>query len=88
MQICQYEVSAHMEFISKKQNETDQGMSREGSVIQNSSWFSSRGEKRAYETHELELVLYPVSIFPSLPTGHGNAFVSRWVHLNFRCHFS
>ena len=34
------------------------------------------------------LVLYPVSIFLSLPTGHGNAFVSRWVHPNFRCHFS
>ena len=39
VQICQYEeeVSAHMEFMIKKQNETDQGMSREGSVIQNSS---------------------------------------------------
>ena len=39
MQICQYEeeVSAHMEFMIKKQNETDQGMSREGSVIQSSS---------------------------------------------------
>ena len=57
MQICQYEVSAHMEFISKKQNETDQGMSREGSFIQNISWFSSRGEKRAYETHEIEFIM-------------------------------
>ena len=26
------------------------------------------------------LVLYPVNIFLSLPKGHGNAFVSRWVH--------
>ena len=34
------------------------------------------------------LVLYPISIFLSLPTGHGNAFVSRRVHPNFRCHFS
>ena len=34
------------------------------------------------------LVLYSVSIFLSLPTGHGNAFVSRRIHLNFRCHFS
>ena len=34
------------------------------------------------------LVLYPVSIFLSLPTGHGNAFVNRRVHLNFRCHLS
>ena len=34
------------------------------------------------------LVLYSVSIFLSLPTGHGNAFVSRRVHPNFRCHFS
>ena len=25
--------------------------------------------------------------FLSLPTGHGNAFVSRRVHLYFRCHF-
>ena len=33
------------------------------------------------------LVLYPVSIFLSLPTGHGNAFVSRRVHPNIRCHF-
>ena len=33
------------------------------------------------------LVLYPVCIFLSLPTGHGNAFVSRRVHPNFRCHF-
>ena len=30
----------------------------------------------------------PFIIFLSLPTGHGNAFVSRRVHLNFRCHFS
>ena len=59
MQICQYEeeVSAHMEFMIKKQNETDQGMSREGSVIQNSSWFSIRGKKRAYETHEIEFIM-------------------------------
>ena len=34
------------------------------------------------------LVLYPVSIFLSLLTGHGNTFVSRGVHPNFRCHFS
>ena len=34
------------------------------------------------------LVPYPVSIFLSLPTGHGNAFVSRQVHPNFRCHYS
>ena len=34
------------------------------------------------------LVLYPVSIFLSLPTGHGNAFVSRLVHPFIRCHFS
>ena len=34
------------------------------------------------------LVLYPVSIFLSLPTGNGNAFVSRRVHPHFRCHFS
>ena len=34
------------------------------------------------------LVLYPVSIFLSLPKGHGKAFVSRRVHLNFRCLFS
>ena len=34
------------------------------------------------------LVLYPVSIFLSLPTGHGNAFVSRRVQLKFRSHFS
>ena len=34
------------------------------------------------------LVLYPVSIFLSLPTGHGNTFVSRRVHPNFRRHFS
>ena len=34
------------------------------------------------------LVLYPVSIFLSLPTGNGNAFVSPWVHPYFRCHFS
>ena len=33
------------------------------------------------------LVLYPVSIFLSLPTGHGDAFVNRWVHPKFRCHF-
>ena len=33
-------------------------------------------------------VPHPVSIFLSLPTGHGNAFVSRQVHPNFRCHFS
>ena len=60
MQICQYEeeVSAHMEFMIKKQNETDQGMSREGSVIQNSSWFSIRGKKRAYETHEIEFIMF------------------------------
>ena len=32
------------------------------------------------------LVLYPVSIFLSLPTGHGNAFVNRWVHLKFFFH--
>ena len=36
----------------------------------------------------ISLVLYPVSIFLSLPTGHGNAFVNRRVHPNFRCHFS
>ena len=59
MQICQFEeeVSAHMEFMIKKQNETDQGMSREGSVIQNSSWFSIRGKKRAYETHEIQFIM-------------------------------
>ena len=33
-------------------------------------------------------VLYPVSIFLSLPTGHGIAFVDRRVHPKFRCHFS
>ena len=33
------------------------------------------------------LVLYSVSIFLSLPTGHSNTFVSRQVHPNFRCHF-
>ena len=34
------------------------------------------------------LVLYPVSIFLSLPTGNGNAFVSRRVHPFIRCYFS
>ena len=34
------------------------------------------------------LVLYPVSIFLSLPTGHSNAFLSRRVHPYFHCHFS
>ena len=34
------------------------------------------------------LVLYPVSIFLSRPTGHGNTFVSRRVRPKFRCHFS
>ena len=33
------------------------------------------------------LVIDPVRIFLSLPTGHGNAFVSRRVHPYFRCHF-
>ena len=32
-------------------------------------------------------VLYPVSIFLSLPTGHSNAFLSRRVHPKFRGHF-
>ena len=36
----------------------------------------------------IRLVLDPVSIFLSLPKGHGKAFVSRRVHLNFRCLFS
>ena len=35
----------------------------------------------------ISLVLYPVSIFLSLPAGHGNAFVNRRVHPNFLCHF-
>ena len=34
------------------------------------------------------LVLYAVRIFLSVPTGNGNAFVSRRVHPYFRCHFS
>ena len=33
------------------------------------------------------LVIDPVRIFLSLPTGHGNAFVSRRVHPYFCCHF-
>ena len=33
------------------------------------------------------LVLYLVSIFLSLPMGHGTAFMNRRVHPNFRCHF-
>ena len=34
------------------------------------------------------LVLYPASIFLSLPTGNNNAFVNRRVYPKFRCHFS
>ena len=34
------------------------------------------------------LVLYLVSIFLSLPTGNGNAFVGRRAHPFIRCHFS
>ena len=34
------------------------------------------------------LVLYPISIFLSLPTGNGNAIVSRRVYPNFHYHFS
>ena len=36
-----------MEFVNRKQDETDQGTFREESLIQNSSWFSVRSEKRA-----------------------------------------
>ena len=34
------------------------------------------------------LVLYPISIFLSLPTGNGNAIVSRRVYPYFHYHFS
>ena len=33
------------------------------------------------------LVLYPASIFLSLPTGNNNAFVNHRVHPKFRCQF-
>ena len=49
-------------------------------------FFSFRGHGN--ESCNLQLVLYPASIFLSLPKGHGKAFVSRRVHLNFRCLFS
>ena len=41
------EISSFMEFVKRKQDETDQGTFREESLIQNSSWFSVRSEKRA-----------------------------------------
>ena len=41
------EISSYMEFVKRKQDETDQGTFREESLIQNSSWFSVRSEKRA-----------------------------------------
>ena len=49
------EISCHFEFMSKNQDEPDQGTFRDESFIQNSSWFSAKSEERAnfylvYET--------------------------------------
>ena len=41
------EISSFMEFVKRKQGETDQGTFREEKLVQNSSWFSVRSEKRA-----------------------------------------
>ena len=49
---------------------------------------SNRRQDKSHVGENQELVLFPVSIFLSLPTGQGNAFVSRRVHPYFRYHFS
>ena len=41
------EISCHFEFMSKNQDEPDQGTFRDESFIQNSSWFSAKSEEDA-----------------------------------------